>query len=286
MNEPRRHHYVPQFYLRRFLGAGGLLWVWDKNQGRVFQANPTSIATAKDFYRLHEFEDLGRDPLILEKQLSDMEGQSALITDEWLRMLRTMQPGQKLQIPKVHRYIVARFMAVQFLRTEDTRSILTALSEQEPSDLSREVQANLHTSLIWDQGIVRSITRRIREAVWIFARNETTTPFVTSDNPVAFRTKDNRMWLRAGFLAEGVYAVYPLAPDMVMFCHERKFWRAIRDFDRCLSPITMTSEMVESENSGQVFMAGRFVISSVDDFAHARSFAKTIGTDLYKIEEQ
>jgi hypothetical protein len=39
--------------------------------------------------------------------------------------------------------------------------------------------------------------------------------------------------------------------------------------------------MVEHENAGQVFMAGRFVISPVDDFKFAREFAQTIGTDRY-----
>jgi hypothetical protein len=67
----------------------------------------------------------------------------------------------------------------------------------------------------------------------------------------------------------------------MMFAHERKFWHGIRRFDRSLSVVTMTPEMVESENSGQVFMASRFIISPKNDFRHAREFAPTIGTDLY-----
>jgi hypothetical protein len=39
--------------------------------------------------------------------------------------------------------------------------------------------------------------------------------------------------------------------------------------------------MVESENSGQVFMASRFVISPRNNFDRERAFAKTIGTDIY-----
>jgi hypothetical protein len=38
--------------------------------------------------------------------------------------------------------------------------------------------------------------------------------------------------------------------------------------------------MIESENTGQVFMASRFVISVRGGFDREREFAKTIGTNL------
>lgn len=132
---------------------------------------------------------------------------------------------------------------------------------------------------MWDLHTVDTIAAHISEAIWVFARNTTSTPFVTSDNPIAFRTKDNAMWVKVGFVAEGTYAVYPLAPDIVMFCYEREYWKKIEGLNGCLSPISLSDEMVESENSGQVFMATRFVISPVDDFAFARNFVTTIGTD-------
>ncbi len=283
--QPKLHHYVPQFYLRRFADAKGRFWVWDKTNDRVFQSTSASIAAESDFYRLREFEKLGRDPYILEKQLADMEGQTAAVTGQWLTWLRAMEPGQKIPIPKANRYIVARFMAVQFLRTVDTREILSLLATDDGSEMPSKKGGDLHAELLWDQRLIRRITNHIRDAVWIFARNTTDTPFITSDNPMAFRTKDNRMWLKMGFVSEGTYGVYPLAPDLIMFSHERKFWKKIRQFDRSLSAAPMTSEMVESENSGQVFMASRFLVSSKNDFEHARAFALSIGTDLYAAAE-
>jgi Protein of unknown function (DUF4238) len=283
MNNPRRHHYVPQFHQRRFADANGSLWIWDKIADRVFSSAPGSIAVETDFYRLHEFEKLGHDPFTMEKQLSDMEGQMSLITDQWLDWLRDIEPGDKIPIPKPNREIVSRFMAIQFLRTADTRDILCAMHDEEHPDkpLSAEGRANLHTDLIWNLDFVEKIARHIEDAIWIFARNQTSTPFVTSDNPVAFRTKDNAMWLKAGFLTEGTYAVYPLSPEIVMFCHEREYWKAVEHLDSCLSPFPLDDEMVESENTGQVFMASRFVISSINNFGSLREFAKTIGTDIY-----
>jgi hypothetical protein len=283
MNNPRRHHYVPQFHQRRFVDANGRFWIWDKITDRVFPSAPGSIAVENDFYRLHEFEKLGHDPFTMEKQLSAMEGQMSSITDQWLAWLRDIGPGDTIPIPKANREIVSRFMAVQFLRTADTRDILIALHDEEhpKKPLSAEGKASLHTQLLWDAASVRAIERHIEDAVWVFARNQTSTPFVTSDNPVAFRTKDNAMWLKVGFLTEGTYAIYPLSPEIVMFCHERKYWKAIEHLDRCLSPFPLTDEMVESENSGQAFMASRFIISSSNNFDALKKFAKTIGTDIY-----
>jgi hypothetical protein len=283
MNNPRRHHYVPQFHQKRFADSGGRFWVWDKITDRIFQSTQGSIAVESDFYRLHEFEKQGRDPFVMEKQLSDMEGQMSLITEQWLGWLRNIEPGDQIPIPKPNREVVSRFMAVQFLRTADTRDILCAMYDEEHPDepLSAEERTKLHTELIWDLDTVERIANHIREAIWVFARNGTSTPFITSDNPVAFRTKDNAMWLKVGFVTEGSYAVYPLSPDMVMFCHEREYWKAVEKLDGCLSPFQLTDEMVESENTGQIFMASRFVISSINDFESLKEFAKTIGTETY-----
>jgi hypothetical protein len=283
MNNPRRHHYVPQFHQKRFADSGGRFWVWDKITDRIFQSTQGSIAVESDFYRLHEFEKQGRDPFVMEKQLSDMEGQMSLITEQWLGWLRNIEPGDQIPIPKPNREVVSRFMAVQFLRTADTRDILCAMHDEEHPDkpLSAEERTKLHTELIWDLDTVERIANHIREAIWVFARNGTSTPFITSDNPVAFRTKDNAMWLKVGFVTEGSYAVYPLSPDMVMFCHEREYWKAVEKLDGCLSPFQLTDEMVESENTGQIFMASRFVISSINDFESLKEFAKTIGTETY-----
>ncbi|GAG26588.1 unnamed protein product [marine sediment metagenome] len=58
----------------------------------------------------------------------------------------------------------------------------------------------------------------------------------------------------------------------------------MKDLDCCLSPVKLTSEMIDHENAGQVFMATLFVISSKNDFSFAEEFVKTIGTDIYAPE--
>lgn len=73
-NEPKLHHYVPQFHLRRFANADGQIWVWNKQTDKSFPTSPNGIAAEKHFYKMTDLAEQGHDPLMMEKQLSDMEG--------------------------------------------------------------------------------------------------------------------------------------------------------------------------------------------------------------------
>lgn len=281
MSAPKLHHTVPQFHLRRFTDADGRVWVWDKQGDRVFATTPNSIAAETHFYRLTQYEALGHDPSEMERQLSALEANMAAITAQWLEWLPDMAPLDRMPLPRANRAEVALFLAVQFLRTRDTRDILSALVELDRGvRLSAEEQRELHTELIWDQGQVELLARRFRRSIWIFGRNQSETPFVTSDNPMAFRTGDNRQWLRAGILATGTYLAYPLSPSIILYCHlPHGRFRALKRFVDAVSPVNFTPSMVESDNSGQAFMATRFLISNRANFDAERAFVSTIGTD-------
>ncbi len=263
MNSPKLHHFVPQFHLRRFADESGRLWAWDKQADRVFQTSPASIAAGTQFYRLTQYESAGHDPLTMEKQLSDLEGQVALITDNWLARLEDAVPLEALPIPTVDRRIIALHLAIQFLRTADTREILAAFMEIRRGKSVSEVELRvLHTELLWDESLIETLAKRFRRSIWIFARNHTATPFITSDNPIAFRTGDNRRWQRSGIFARQTYLVYPLSPSAVLYCHPREGkFKNLAKFNNCISPVPISDEMVQSENTGQVFMASRFIFS-------------------------
>lgn len=328
MNVPRLHHYVPQFYLRRFSDRDGYLWVWDKEKDRVFKTTPKSIAAESDFYKLHEVADKGADPMMMEKHFAELEADVAAITGQWLDWIPTRQPNRKIPIPKGNRWLVSMYIALQFFRTADTKDIITRLeglgggqelpdddrygiyatylsslrfSEREPAEsdqdedskvdeqlleaqpkASEETRRRRHTHFLYDPNFVTLLADRIDKSIWIFGRNRSGCPFVTSDNPVAFKTGDNRMWIKAGLLVPGTYVVFPLSPEVVLYCHDRvpPFDKLVR-YDRSVSPVEFDASLVEQDNTGQVFMAGRFVISSVNDFVFLRGFAETIGTDKY-----
>lgn len=283
MTGPKLHHYVPQFHLRRFADAQGRLWAWDKQADRVFRTSPGGIAGETHFYRLTQYEADGHDPLTLEKQLAEMEHEVSMITGQWLDWLPQMDALDRVPMPRINRWIVARFLAVQILRTLDTRELLAVLAEHDGGEPVDEREAReLHTELMWDTRTVRALTKRFMRSNWIFARNDTATPYVTSDNPVSFRSPDNRQWLRSIVLVPGAYLVFALSPRAMLYCHPRVGpFRKLAKFNNRVSPVVLDDAMIESENSGQVFMASRFVLSTRSDFDAERAFLPTIGTDTF-----
>lgn len=286
MSVPKLHHYVPIFYLNRFVDDTKRFWVFDKKTKRTFQTNPYSIAAETHFYRVPE-ELIGtvQDPLFLEKQFSGIEAVAAQITEQWLGVLQNIQPMEKLDIPDETRKQISFYISLQFLRTAEQRDILSLFSEEYggyKTGVSPEERNNLHATLLCEEGLVDDIARRVYDSIWIFARNTTVTPFFTSDNPVCFKTPDNKMWLKAkGILSTGTYVVFPLSPSIVLYCKERIYWKKLEKFNCTLSPVEFTPQMVDHENSGQIFMASRFVISPINDFDFARDFWDSIGTDRY-----
>ena len=150
--------------------------------------------------------------------------------------------------------------------------------------LTAETRTELHTTLLWDMNALEIIERHIKDAIWIFGKNESKTPFWTSDNPVAFKTGNNKMWVKVGFISRGTYVVFPLSPTVVMYCHERDYWKKIIEWDCIVSPVDFTDGMVRHENYGQVFMATRFIVSPKNDFQSGREFLPSIGTNRYAPE--
>ena len=49
MNEPKRHHYLPQFYLKNFC-KNGFLWVYDRENNKYRQQTPINTAVKKKYY--------------------------------------------------------------------------------------------------------------------------------------------------------------------------------------------------------------------------------------------
>jgi hypothetical protein len=281
MSKPKLHHYVPQFYLRRFTDASGRLWVWDADQDRTFQALPDGIAAESHFYYLDDLADRGEDPLAMERYLSAVEGDGARITGQWLAAVRQSKPKDPIEISPTDRNDAAIFFATQYLRTADARGLLSAWAGIQDGNrhLPPREQRHLRASVLWGDEIFEWVAQKIYDSVWIFAHNRTDTPFLTSDNPILFRAGDNSMWLKTALDMQGTYMVYPLAPDVMMYAHPKE--PPLHRLADMVSPVAFSEDMANSENTGQAFAASRFVIGNQNRFETVREFALTIGTDQY-----
>ena len=70
-DSPRKHHYVPQFFLAGFTPSGrrkDFLWVTDKKKLEQRKARPLKVALKRDFYGV---EGEGVDPQQVEQGLDN-----------------------------------------------------------------------------------------------------------------------------------------------------------------------------------------------------------------------
>lgn len=120
---PRRHHYLPQFYLRGFCDPDDAtnVWIWSLSN-RVWQKrSTTNVAVEKDLYTLTDAT--GRRTNDAERGLADLEGRVATVlrdkvatqvtlTDEDRAHLGVFVGLLQTRIPAVHESLAAFFGTV------------------------------------------------------------------------------------------------------------------------------------------------------------------------------
>lgn len=113
MLQPRRHHYLPRFYLRRFSADGDGLFQIEKRTGKAYGGNINDLGAERDFHKI-DADDVA-DPYFFEKELAAIESIQAevladvlsggLICEEvrlefvaFLSMMRMRVPSMKSKI--------------------------------------------------------------------------------------------------------------------------------------------------------------------------------------------
>ncbi len=177
--------------------------------------------------------------------------------------------------PGFERNQMALFIALQYLRTKESRELLKIFAEHK-DPMSEDKLKSIHARVICDSKTVRDISKKIKQSVWVFGKNRTRRPFFTSDNPVTFMKRGKagrKMWLKGpGILLSGTCVVFPLSPTVILYCEEKSLFKKPNRFNNCLSPVEFTEGMVDHENSGQVFMSSRFVFAPTNNFQDAEDF--------------
>jgi hypothetical protein len=114
-DNPRAHHFVPQFWLAGFTENGerdGKLWVTDLERNKQWESSPANTGHRRDFYRIEH--DL--DPTVIEKAFSKIESQFAPL----FRMLVHERRGPFASELKP----LLWFVALQFGRTPVFRPLV------------------------------------------------------------------------------------------------------------------------------------------------------------------
>jgi hypothetical protein len=124
---PRRHHYIPEFYLANFTSTGkkdDFLWVLAQQQASQWKATPKNIAHKRDFYRI-DVDDL--EPTYIESGLSEFEGKTASVIER-ISESRSLPKGDDF-------LILMNFVALMAVRVPGFRDNMS----KSFSDLNKKV---------------------------------------------------------------------------------------------------------------------------------------------------
>ena len=121
--DPRNHHFIARFFLRRFADERERLMVVPLERSRTPDLRHIDdVAVRRDFYT-HIDEDVG-ETVAVEKILSVIEGNAA-------EVLRALDNGVRpFPASDEHRGHIAMFMAFQLTRDPSTRRRMEAMADQ------------------------------------------------------------------------------------------------------------------------------------------------------------
>lgn len=270
MAQPRKHHFLPQFYLREFSADRARIWQIEKSSGRAFGAPIKDTAAIRDFHEIDS--DSVDDPHAIEKKLAEIEGAIAPCFREFLAegfaneaalneviglitMLRMRVPAMKAHIDKFQK---------EYIRS--TGKMLREIGEIPPPPPGLEdvldfdnltiTVSNWKTLELMFHGAGNS------EAIECLANMRITLylapigcEFITSDQPVSLfhPTIKPTDPIGAGLVSDGVEVSVPLSRSkLLMFDHR---------FGQNRVMVATADEMAEF-NRRTIVMADRFVYAS------------------------
>ena len=268
MANQKQHHYVPRFYLARFVDPMGHVWAYDKSTDLVFCGRPEALGREGGFYEAPFLQGTAVDPTFLERELARLESEAARVTSSWIKLIEA--GGKIVTISGIDRRMIATYIAVQALRTSEQRVALGQLTDIKMS--KRDLQS-FHVGMFFEDSVVQEIAGAISDCIWTFGRNDSGVAFYTSDHPVAARVHPGHRCIHPFQLpTEGAEVMLPLSATLMFYGYERSHFRSLEKFDGYVSPVQFTKVLVESDNQCQVGHSRRFVFCARNDFGFARGF--------------
>jgi len=240
MNRPKRTHYLPESYLRRFC-RNGILWVFDREEGEYRPQTPRNTALQRHYY-----------PPIIESLLSDIEGGANPIASkidnhepislEEKEMLSLFIAFLKVRVPDFEKFVngsyekVVRRTARIMFSSEERIGAMMRKRESEPGEKSKvtpkelmdfvlneryDVVPDRNESLRVMLSLSTKFANLFRQMEWFFLCSPEQTSFITTDNPFTLVPPlDSKSFYGVGIATEGAEKLVPLSQEScLMMCY-------------------------------------------------------------------
>jgi hypothetical protein len=307
---PRRHHYVPQFYLRGFVGEKDQLFVVDRPSEKTFRTQPKNVATERDFNRVNVE---GMDPAAVEKALSEFEGKVApalervkaaksLANKEDRDMVMNLicalairNPRQRTTVNGFISEIVQQVAHVGLATKERWKTQVERMKKDGVWDDSVNLtyndmqkfmrEGNYKIQIAKEFNIAMEIEQHENLVQHLGARNwqilvakEGSGGFVTSDVPVCLRWSDgqNHGIYAPGFGVEGTHVIFPLSTRCAL----------LGSFEGKENVIEADMFMVGNLNSTVISNAEKQVYAHNYSFNYMRPFPQEIGSGATLVQDE
>ena len=229
---PKKHHYVPVTYLRRFTDAAGQLMVYRKDEpDRPYRQRPESTGFETHYYS-QTGDDGVRDDSSLEALFSEIESSWPSVVDAlsdrqrmfasapsiitFLALMRVRGPAFR-DAAELH---LANVVHIQAQVLNDAGKLPPPPEGHEDMLEQMQVAIDPHQSLIAMAGSLNTIGSLFASLSYDVLHNDTAVPFLTSDNPVMYydpKSTDQRMFPYTVRPPHGdVELLFPITPFMVL----------------------------------------------------------------------
>lgn len=301
MNTPKRHHYLPIFYLEKF-SKNNILSVFDRELNEYREQSPISTAVKKHYYTIEDND--GNKNVEIEKFLSQIEGdakpiiakleKSEKISEEdkerlsaFISFLMNRVPDFEKSTNKVFEKLIEMTGNMMFCDEKSTKSVIDQHEQKtgEKKGISPEELFKFHKEGKYKYVIHRnfSLEMMIKTSIeiahyfnqmnWLLLHAPHITSFITTDNPFVIIPPENLKTsvYGTGIATPGAKKIIPLTQSLCLIMLDHGTLTKHKNIDRGL---------VRNVNINISCVADRFVIGR--DEALVRKIVKTAKLDQWK----
>ncbi len=292
----KKQHFVPQLLLRQFASKRERLYCYDMSRDRSFPISVSDAGHQNHFLSIPELDGDRGPGAHFEQLFQSYEGPA-------ISAIRSVQAalaaGMIKAIGDPDRHALARFIAVQFLRTpaarEQTlqsaelmkRTLATEIARRNDIDVNdptiaavidqfstipKEQQAQTHGEALLQPSFIEELATKLESHVWLLGLNRTRSPLYVADHPVSLHAHVERPGRGLGIASFGAEVTLPLSSTLQLSLFERRFIQeldGVEGQDGCIY-LSLSGENVLHQRSLQVRAARQFLYCETDDFGDAR----------------
>ncbi len=240
MSEPKRHHYVPQTYLRGF-ADNEKVWVYDKLENKYYSPSLENVAVISNYYSLVYEGEKNND---IERYFAQMESDIKPIIEK----IENKERPTQLEKDKLALFIAYQFVRVPSYENQNRDSmnqLMEIMKEWDipeekhevktpdflPSDTpgisARELHDNLtelldsdtkfknqHLEMVVNSGV--QFAANFLHLEWRYCFAPENYSFITTSSPFVMTFIEGKKPPAMGFLVRGVIKVFPITSKVCL----------------------------------------------------------------------